>query len=103
MPITMWSPALRCAPRSAISPERPAVPSRPLGIAAGRRAAVLLVLLAGGCSRNAHSVRLQASSPSEEIYRVSCERDIQACRDEASDVCAGRYEVLESTGAPVEP
>lgn len=72
-------------------------------MAARRRALVLLVLLASGCSRNAHSVRLQASSPSDEIYRISCERDIQACRDEASEVCAGRYEVLESTGAPVEP
>lgn len=89
MPITMWNPALRCVPRSAISPEP--------------WSAALLVLLVSACSRNAHSVRLQAASPSDEIYRISCERDIQACRDEASDVCAGRYEVLESTGAPVEP
>ena len=63
----------------------------------------MLALCAGACSRDAHSVRLQAYSPSDEIFRVSCERDIQACRDEANEICGGRYQVLETTGAPVEP
>lgn len=86
----MWNPALRCGPRSAITPE--------VG-----RASLLLALLASACSRDAHSVRLQALSPADEIFRIGCGRDIQACRDEASEVCAGRYQVLEATGAPVEP
>jgi hypothetical protein len=90
MPTITWNPALRCALRSASFPD-------------WRLSAVLLALNAGACSRDAHSVRLQAYSPSDEIFRISCERDIQACRDEANELCAGRYQVLEATGAPVEP
>lgn len=85
---------MRCVLRSASSPER-------------QRALAALVLAAalslGACSRSAHAVRLPAFSPSDEIYRISCEDSIGPCRDEAAEVCGGRYEVLESSGAPVEP
>jgi hypothetical protein len=95
----MLNPTLHCAPRLASSPERRSF-ARPgcYGL--------LVVLLLGSpiaCSRDARSVRLQAYSPSDEIFRISCGRDIQACRDEASEVCSGSYHVLESAGAPLEP
>jgi hypothetical protein len=85
---------LRCVLRSASSPER--------------RRALALLLIAGAvslaaCSRGARSVRLPAFSPSDEIYRITCADSITPCRDEADEVCGGRYEVLESSGAPVEP
>ena len=89
----MWNPALRSALRSASSPEL-------------RRAALPLLsalCLLGACSSGARSVRLPALSPGDEIYRISCEDSIAACRDEANEVCGGRYEVLESTGAPIQP
>jgi hypothetical protein len=91
----MWNPALRSDLRSATSPE----------LAPRLAAAALLVALAvaGGCSNGARSVRLPALSPGDEIYRVTCETSIAACREEASKVCAGSYQVLESTGAPVQP
>jgi hypothetical protein len=89
----MWNLALRFDLRSASSPE--------LGhrLAAG----LLIALAAGGCSNGARSVRLPALSPGDEIYRITCEASIAACREEASQVCTGSYEVLESTGAPVQP
>lgn len=92
----MWNQALRCVLRSVSSPDP-------------RHALALLslsgALLAGAlaCSRDARSVRLPALSPGDEIYRISCERSITACREEAAEVCGPRYEVLESAGAPVEP
>jgi hypothetical protein len=85
---------LRCVLRSVSSPEQ-------------RRALALLMMAAAAslaaCSRGARAVRLTAFSPSDEIYRIICEDSITPCRDEAEDVCGGRYEVLESSGAPVEP
>jgi hypothetical protein len=92
----MSSPVSRSGPRSASSRE------------VRRRAAPWLVVLSlvaftGACSRSASAVRLPTLSPDEEIYRISCEDSIQACRDQAVETCAGRYEVLEATGAPVEP
>ncbi len=90
----MWNLALRSALRSASSPELE------------RRLVALLLLaafLASSCSSGARSVRLPALSPGDEIYRVSCEDSIRACRDEASAICSGSYEVLESTGAPIQP
>jgi len=89
----MWNPALRVL-RSASSPDA--------------RRALALLLIAGAtglvsCSRSASAVRLPALSPSDEIYRISCEDSIEPCRDEADEVCGGHYEVLESSGAPVEP
>jgi hypothetical protein len=94
-----WNLESRSAPRSVISPER-ARQRR------GLRAAVALLTAAcvvSACSRNAHSVRLPGLSPRDEIYRISCEDTIAHCRDEASEVCTGRYRVLETEGAPVEP
>jgi len=91
----MWNLALRCVPRSVSSPEA--------------RRALAALLIAGaaagspGCSRGARAVRLPALSPGDEIYRVSCEDSITPCRAEAAEVCGGIYEVLETSGAPIEP
>lgn len=95
----MWNPASRSVPRSGTSRE-------PLRC---RKAALLLIFqlvsaaLSTGCSRAARAVRLPALSPGDEIYRISCEASIQACRDEAAEVCGRTYDVLESAGAPVLP
>ena len=62
-----------------------------------------MAFTASACSREAHAVRLPASTPNAELYRVSCEDSISACRDEAREVCAGPYDVLETTGASIEP
>jgi hypothetical protein len=92
-----WNPELRSVPRSVSSPE----PGRRRwrGVA-GR--SCLLALFAAACS-HANSVRLQGPSPDDEIYRVTCKDTIAPCREEANEVCRGHYQVLESTGAPVEP
>ena len=94
----MWNPALPSAPRSVSSPEQQ------------RRGALLWLgcllggaLAASGCSRDARAVRLPATTPGDEIYRITCEDAIDKCRAEAREVCAGPYEELEATGAPVEP
>jgi hypothetical protein len=92
-----WNPESPSAPRSVISPERA---RRRLRAAL---ALLTVVWLAAACSRNAHSVRLPGQSPNDEIYRISCEDTIAHCRDEANDVCTGRYRVLETAGAPIEP
>jgi hypothetical protein len=95
----MWNPASRSAPRSGTSREhRHSLEAvlrlvLPLGIAA----------LSAACSSGARAVRLPALSPGDEIYRISCEDSIQACRAEAAEVCAGKYDVLETAGAPVVP
>jgi hypothetical protein len=94
-----WNPELRSAPHSVSSPEA--------GLRRRVRPRVVrwlaLAALASSCSRNAHSVRLPGLSPDDEVYRISCDDTIAHCREEANEVCAGRYQVLESTGAPVEP
>lgn len=82
--------------RSGSSPERRRGRAGPALVAAA-------LALALACSRSARSVRLPAFTPGDEIHRISCEDTIGACRDEAERVCGARYEVLESTGAPVEP
>lgn len=56
-----------------------------------------------GCSRDVRSARLPAVSPDDEIYRISCERTIRGCREEAAKLCSGRYEVLGTSGASIEP
>jgi hypothetical protein len=84
---------LRCGPRSVSSPER----TRRIG------ALLLSITCAAGCSRDARAVRLPAATPGDEIYQISCEGEIDVCREEAREVCVGAYEVLEATGAPVEP
>jgi hypothetical protein len=91
-----WNLESRSAPRSVIFPER----HRWLRAAADLLAVSCVAL---ACSRNAHSVRLPGLSPHDEIYRISCEDSIAHCRDEANEVCTGRYRVLETAGAPVEP
>lgn len=68
-----------------------------------RAGTTLVALLLCACARDASAVRLVASSPRDEIYRISCKDDIHACRDEAARACKGGYQVLESTGARVEP
>jgi hypothetical protein len=84
-----------CVHRSVNSPE-PLRPALAFAIAA-------LLAFGSACSRSARSVRLPALAPGDEIYRISCDDAIQACRDEAGKVCGGRYEVLEATGAPITP
>lgn len=69
----------------------------------GPRLLVATLSLAAACSRDVRAVRLQATLPGEEIYRITCEDRIQACRDEARRACEGPYEVLETAGASVEP
>jgi len=93
----MWNPALPCGPRSVSSPE----PTRRGAIWLG--CLLSAALAAGGCSRDARAVRLPATTPGDEIYRITCEDEIDECRAEAREVCAGAYEELEATGAPVEP
>jgi hypothetical protein len=94
-------PACSCARPSGNFPE-----PRPLGHAAGSRARALVHWLAlallGACSREAHAVRLP-SDPGTEVYRISCRSEIGPCREKASAVCSGEYQVLENSGAPIEP
>jgi hypothetical protein len=92
----MSNPASPSVPRSANSRE-------PRRRAAPRLAIVALLAFGDACSRGAHATRLPALTAGDEIYRISCKDSIQACRDEAAEVCAGRYDVLEANGAPVEP
>jgi hypothetical protein len=61
-------------------------------------AAVSLV----ACSRDAHAVRLP-SDPGTDVYRITCRSAIEPCREKASTLCHGEYEVLENAGAPLEP
>jgi len=54
------------------------------------------------CSRDAHAVRLP-SDPGTDVYRITCKSAIEPCREKASTVCHGEYQILEHAGAPVEP
>jgi hypothetical protein len=68
-------------------------------------AAVLGSLLAGavaGCSHPARATRLP-SEGTAPVYQIDCRTKVESCRDKAAEVCAGPYEVIESTGAPIEP
>jgi hypothetical protein len=94
----MWSPASRCVPHSVSSRER-----WRRGRAGPCWAVASLLLLSAGCSRSARAVRLPALSPGDEVYRISCKDSIRACRDEAAEVCSRGYEVLQSSGAAVQP
>lgn len=95
----MSNPASRFAPHSGTSPDL----RRRRTAAPWFVHAMLFAALSAHCSRGARAVRLPALSPSDEIYRISCDDSIQACRDEAAEVCGGKYEVLETAGAPVVP
>jgi len=89
-----------CAPRSAIFPEPVATLGQPRSHT--RRWLLLAALLLGGCSRSAKAVRLPSDADSE-IYRISCGESIEICREKAVELCKGRYEILESAGAPISP
>jgi hypothetical protein len=79
-----------------------------LGISPERRraaapwAALAALGLLAACSREARAVRLP-SDPGTEVYRISCRSAIDACREKAAALCGREYEVLQNTGAPVEP
>jgi hypothetical protein len=95
-----------CVPPSGISPEsrcaRPGCAGLH-GLARLRRVAALCALsLLGACSREARAVRVP-SDPGTELYRISCRSEIAPCREKASALCGGEYEVLQNAGAPVEP
>lgn len=83
--------------RSAISPERRRRVWLSLSVALIGAASVW------ACSGSAHAVRLQALQADEEIYRITCEKSIEPCREKASELCDGVYQVLETTGAPIAP
>jgi hypothetical protein len=73
--------------------------SRPLACIA-----LLAFALAGSsCSGSARAVRLPVPPGSPDLFRVSCDKRISACREKAEQVCGGSYEVLETTGASIEP
>jgi hypothetical protein len=72
-------------------------------LACGVCLTICLGTLLVGCSRDARAVRLPALQANDELYRVTCGGAIELCRQEALEACHGDYEVLESTGAPVEP
>src|SRR5687768_9732546 len=95
----MWNPASRSARPSGTSRD----PWRRQKAALGFVFPWALAALSAACSSGARAVRLAALSPGDEIYRISCEDSIQACRDEAAEVCTGKYEVLETAGAPLVP
>lgn len=85
----MHAPARQGAERAAAGP-------------AALLAAFALLATGGGCSREARAVRV-AHEGRSEVYRISCAKDIQPCRDKAESLCGGRYETLEASGAPIEP
>jgi hypothetical protein len=76
---------------------------------ARRRTAGLLGLgllgpgLLANCAREARAVRLPATDPSAEIYSISCRAAIHHCREKATEICDGEYQVLQSTGTNIEP
>jgi hypothetical protein len=102
--------------RSHYAPRRGNFPEpRLLEVRARARAPVVPVLLplarvvlgialaAPACSGSARAVRLPVPAGSPEVFRISCDKRISACRDKAEEVCAGSYDVLETTGASIEP
>jgi hypothetical protein len=89
------------APRRGNSPE-PRLPevgprARALGLAGFRAIARVALAIALG------TLAAPACSGSAEIFRISCDKRISTCRDKAEEVCGGEYEVLETTGASIEP
>ena len=82
--------------RSAISPERrrslPALSLALIGAAS-----------VWACSGSAQAVRLHALQADEEIYRITCEKSVEPCREKALEMCGGAYQVLETSGAPIAP
>lgn len=68
-----------------------------------RRVALVLVLGALDCSRGARAVRLPSPEADAFIYQIDCHTNIEVCRKKAVELCPIGYEVLKSTGAPIEP
>jgi hypothetical protein len=60
-------------------------------------------VLSAGCTREARAVRLPSDHPNTTIYSITCRAAIHTCREKAAEVCSGEYQVLQSSGAPVEP
>jgi hypothetical protein len=101
-------PASPCAPQWAISPEprAPWLGAEPAlrAVRCARRAGWLaLAWLLGACSRDARAVRLPASDPDAQIYRITCRGAVAPCREKAVALCSGEFEVLQSNGVPIEP
>ena len=65
--------------------------------------ALISAASAWACSGGAQAVRLQALQADEEIYRITCEKSIEPCREKALEMCDGAYQVLETAGAPIAP
>jgi hypothetical protein len=63
---------------------------------------LLAATLFAACSRGARAVRLP-SEPGSDVYRITCRSAIAPCREKASVLCNGEYEVLENAGTPIEP
>lgn len=82
--------------RSATSPERRA-------LWPALFVALIGMTSAWACSNSAHAVRLPALQADEEIYRITCDKSIEPCREKARELCAGVYQVLETAGAPIKP
>ncbi len=87
-------------PKSALLTARPVRTGIGLVVVAGLLGSVCAIV---ACSRDARAVRLPTLDPKDEVYRLTCSANIQTCREKADEVCAGVYEVLESSGAPVAP
>jgi hypothetical protein len=98
-----------CALLPGNSPESGAAGRRPCAREARPRRAYLaplalaVAVTCAACSGSARAVRLPVPPGSPDIFRVSCDKRISACREKAEQVCGGSYQVLESTGASIEP
>jgi hypothetical protein len=66
-------------------------------------ALALAVALGSACSSGVTAVPLRSDRPGVLQYRVECDKDVERCRAKASEVCAGEYEILQSSGHAVEP
>jgi hypothetical protein len=55
------------------------------------------------CSGNVKAVALRPAEAGPPQYRITCAKNISHCRDKAYEVCAGEFEVLQSSGHQVDP
>lgn len=65
--------------------------------------ALLAVGAATACSGGVKAVALPSNRPGVLQYRVECDKDIERCREKAFEACGGNYEILQSSGHPVNP
>jgi hypothetical protein len=70
---------------------------------AGPIVAALALGVGSACSSGVNAVQVQPSRPGALQYRVECAKNVSRCRDKASEVCGGEYEILQSSGRAVEP